>query len=557
MSQSLSCLKNDSRPPSTCTLNCHPHYVLCFGVLPPGSVRGSTDSTPGPRDFSVYGLWARGALIFSSFFAGGPSAGHGSGGNFISRHVYAIFDQPLGTQITHWVNSIPNNGLLHFYGLMGAEYLVVTDVESLSDVLSNRSYHFQKTSGLRRYAERFFGRGIVIQEGDEHKKNRKSFVQVFNQRQVDKLKPVLSAKAGQVVQHLSELCSREAGQDEKRYGGSYTASIKVVEFAKLLSFDVMGIIALGIDFNSMQHHNLELFEVFQTLFATDANKQRQFMWHNCAPPWLVSMFPSTIDRQMEKAYRQLRATLGQLIPEMLAALNGKDLSDQDILTQIAGSGSFTQEEIMPQIVTTLAAGYESTASSLSWTLYCLAVNPEIQCALRQEIVEAKLTKNSLDEESYEKLPLLNGVCNEASRLYPTFAMTLRKAICDTYIKGRLVPAGTYIAIVPRAINRSRHLWGPDAEEFIPERWIDRSDPEKPKLNSTGGSSSPICMLSFLYGPRSCVGRSLALAEIRRVTARLVEAFHIQRAGTGVVEPTGFLSSGPPSDLNLLFSPVQK
>lgn len=68
------------------------------------------------------------------------------------------------------------------------------------------------------------------------------------------------------------------------------------------------------------------------------------------------MFPSKIDRQMETAYKQLRKSLEQLIPEKLASLKSTDLSDQDILTQIACSGDFTQEEIIPQIVTTLAAG---------------------------------------------------------------------------------------------------------------------------------------------------------------------------------------------------------
>jgi cytochrome P450 len=273
------------------------------------------------------------------------------GGNIIFQNASAIFDEPLGTQITNWVNTIQNEGLLHFHGFMGTEYLVATNVESLSDVLTNRSYHFQKTSGLRRYAERFFGRGLVIQEGNEHKKNRKSFVQVFNQRQVNKLKPILSSKATQIVQQLSEKCVSDSEKKEK------FAAIKINEFAKMISFDVMGIIALGLDFNSMLGQNLEIFDLFQTLFASDCLKKSHFMWHNCAPPWLITMFPSDMDRKMDFAHRQLRQSLQRLIPEKRASLKSTDLSDEDMLTQIACSGSFTQEEIIPQIVTTLAAGY--------------------------------------------------------------------------------------------------------------------------------------------------------------------------------------------------------
>ena len=225
-----------------------------------------------------------------------------------------------------------------------------TNVESLSDVLTNRSYQFQKTSGLRRYAVRFFGEGIVVQEGDKHKRNRKSFVRVFNSRQVNKLKPILSSKAAQIVQHVSQKC---VSGTEK---GTEFATINVNEFAKLISLDVMGIIALGLDFNSILGQNLEIFEVFQTLFSSSDHKKSHFMWHNCAPPWLVTLFPSKIDRQMEVAYKRLRDSMEQLIPEKLASLKSTDISDQDILTQIACSGDFTQEEIVPQIVTTLAAG---------------------------------------------------------------------------------------------------------------------------------------------------------------------------------------------------------
>ena len=209
------------------------------------------------------------------------------------------------------------------------------------------------------------------------------------------------------------------------------------------------------------------------------------------------------------------------------------------------------------LLDSLSYRFESTASTLSWTLYCLATNLDAQSKLRQELLDVKSVKGALSEDDYEKLPLLNGVCNETSRLFPTFAMTLRKAISDTYISGRLVQAGTYIAIVPRAINRAKHLWGPDAELFLPERWIDQSDAKAPKINQSGGASSPMCMLSFLYGPRSCVGRSLALAEIRRVTACIVESFYIRTSNPSIPQPTGWLSSGPPPDLELIFSAVEK
>lgn len=270
--------------------------------------------------------------------------------SFLFQNSSGIFDEPLGNRITGWVNTIPNDGLLHFFGLLGSEYLIPTSVESISDVVTNRAYQFQKASGLRRYGVRFFGDGIVIQEGEKHKKSRKSFVQVFNQRQVDKLKPVLSTKASEIVQHVREKCLTNAN------GVSKAASINVAEFTKLISLDVMGIIALGHDFHGILGQNLQIFEVFQMLFSSNEEKKSHFMWHNCAPPWFMNMFPSKIDSQMEVAYGKLRKRLEQLIPEKLAALKSTTTTDQDILTQLACSGDFSDDEIIPQIVTTLSAG---------------------------------------------------------------------------------------------------------------------------------------------------------------------------------------------------------
>ncbi|KAJ5733724.1 hypothetical protein N7493_002510 [Penicillium malachiteum] len=265
----------------------------------------------------------------------------------------AIFDQPLGNRITHWVNTMPNDGLLRFFGLFGSEYLVPTSVESLSDVLTNRSYQFQKTSGFRRYGIRFFGDGIVVQESEKHKQSRKSFVQAFNQRQVERLKPVLSSKAFQIVQHVSEKCTvYENGEKNSK-----ATKVNVGQFARLISLDVMGIIALGHDFHGISGHNQHIFKIFQTLFSLGDQKRSHFMWHNCAPPWLINMFPSKTDSQMELAYEELRKYLEQLIPEKLASLKSSTVTEQDIPTpQIACSGDFAESEVIPQTITTLSAG---------------------------------------------------------------------------------------------------------------------------------------------------------------------------------------------------------
>src|SRR4051812_502603 len=121
-------------------------------------------------------------------------------------HVGAIFSTPLGRQITEWMNTIPNDGLLFFRGVLGAEYLVITGSEGLRDVLFTHVYDFEKTSAFRRYTRRFLADGLVVLEGEAHKMRKKAYRPVFQPRNVDLLKPLLCAKSQQLVHVLQKTC---------------------------------------------------------------------------------------------------------------------------------------------------------------------------------------------------------------------------------------------------------------------------------------------------------------------------------------------------------------
>lgn len=124
------------------------------------------------------------------------------------------------------------------------------------------------------------------------------------------------------------------------------------------------------------------------------------------------------------------------------------------------------------------------------------------------------------------MPYLNGVCNEVLRLFPTVPVSARMSIRDTSIAGHFIPKNTTIFIVPWAVNRNPKLWGPDAEKFVPERWIDESTG---RATMNGGADSNYSFLTFLHGPRSCIGERFARAELRALVACLIGSFEVQLA----------------------------
>ncbi|KAJ5170962.1 uncharacterized protein N7500_003745 [Penicillium coprophilum] len=472
--------------------------------------------------------------------------------NWLYDHVFDVFDEPLAFNIKDWINdrAYPD-GLLHFFGLFGSSYIIPTSPEALTEVLSTRAYDYEKTTAFKKFTIRFWGHGIVSQEQEEHKRNRKTYLPVFNQGNVNKLKGMLFKKSTQFVDHVLELCATE---NDKNITPANSALIPISKTAAMVSLDVTSIISLGVDFETIVGKNHEIFEAYEMLFSGTADKRFLFLLYNIAPQWFLDVWPFPLVKKMDKAHDVLVDVCRQIIRERISEPGKREAQALDFVGNLGKSVSEDEDNIIAQIIVILGAGYESTGGTLAWVIYCVARYQEAQEELRKELAKVCDGKGSLQASSdFDKLPVLNGVIMEAVRLYPTFNLLLRKAIRDTTIAQQLIPKGTYVGLCTRAINSAHHIWGPDAATFNPERWIDRSDSANPKIDPLGGASASVCMLSYFYGTRSCVGRDLAQAQMKRQIALIVERFHIELLDDSDARPSGLFATTPPSDIQVRFT----
>lgn len=173
-------------------------------------------------------------------------------------------------------------------------------------------------------------------------------------------------------------------------------------------------------------------------------------------------------------------------------------------------------------MTFLAAGHETTATTMTWAMYALCKHSEIQSRLREEIRSNLPPVGddtiSITAEQLDKLYYLFAVCNETLRLYSPVPITMREATKSTTILNHYVPKGTHIIFALSAVNKSTAVWGPDAAEFKPERWLGQG------RANTGGSSSNYAFMTFLHGPRSCIGQAFAKAEFACLLAAMIGRF---------------------------------
>jgi len=250
-----------------------------------------------------------------------------------------------------------------------------------------------------------------------------------------------------------------------------------------------------------------------------------------------------------------------------AEMRGKDLLST--LLRMQDQHGHELDLILDHIAALVLVGHETTSTALNFTLYNLAHNKPVQDRLREELTSFSNAQPTYDD-FLNRLPILDAVTKEAMRFHPAVSHTERVAMHDDVLPLRnpvrdpatgdtvnrvVIKKGQTIHVSQMAVNRSKTIWGPDADQFKPERWLttlaDCSDGEKegvvnvrpPPPNATQGWSGTF---TFIEGPRICIGLRLALFEYKLILSDLIKNFEFLPVPgeDGIIE-TMFSSSTQP------------
>ncbi|KHJ32070.1 putative cytochrome p450 [Erysiphe necator] len=442
---------------------------------------------------------------------------------------------PTGAPMIEWINTIPNEGIIRYLGMFNIERLFITSPNGLREVLSSKSYEFVKPSQLVQGLSRLLGVGLLLAEGDEHKIQRRNLLPAFSYRHIKDLYPIFWEKAVEVTEAITfqvkagginfdELPEYQKEVTRETKISETEAVIEISEWASRATLDIIGIAGIGQDFKSIEDSNAPLSQTYRTVFKPSRQGRYLALLNNFFPGWLVKRIPVKRNVEIESATALIRDTCRKRIQMKKIKLQEGKLNDYDILGVALKSGGFSEENLIDQMMTFLAAGHETTSNALSWAIYLLCVNPSCQTRLRAEIhanLPSPKSQTSISSSSIEGLSYLNAVCSEVLRYYPSVAITMRVAIHDTSILGHKIPKGTRVIIVPWATNKSEELWGPDAKKFKPERWLPSDTNPHP---ANGGAASNYSFLTFLHGPRGCIGQGFARAEFACLLASIIGRF---------------------------------
>lgn len=210
---------------------------------------------------------------------------------------------------------------------------------------------------------------------------------------------------------------------------------------------------------------------------------------------------------------------------MLISKNHKEDILSRFLIESEKDSDMDDRYLMDIILNFILAGKDSSANTLSWFFYMLCKNPAIQDKVVSEIEEhigyqlgngdnVEDFVERINDEILEKMHYLHAALSETLRLYPGVPVDGRVAESDDILPdGYELKKGDGVYYISYAMGRMSYIWGDDAEDFKPERWLNDNGIFQPQ--------SPFKFVAFHAGPRICLGRDFSYRQMKIMSIALI------------------------------------
>jgi cytochrome P450 len=397
-------------------------------------------------------------------------------------------------------------------GLLGRASFILNDPEAIRRVLVENQANYARTTGTTRILRPILGDGLLISEGSAWRHQRRTLAPAFTPRAIDGLVPHISAA---VDDGLDRIAAEAVAGPVDLFNAFYRLALEVAGRAMF---------SVGMD-----EHGAEL----RRFIAEYAERMgRPHLLDIVTPPG----WPVPLDWSRSRFRRRWIPFLDRIIAARQASDSDQARSGDllDLLTAARNpdtGSAFSPGELRDQVATMILAGHETTAGTLFWAAYLLALAPEVQERAAAEARGADLA-DPTGCQSDGRLPLTRAVIDETLRLYPAAFVVVRRALGPDTVAGHTVRKNDIVMVSPWVLHRHRGLWS-DPEAFDPGRFLPGA-PQPPRF----------AYLPFGAGPRVCIGAQFALSEAVLSLARLLARFRIVLDEREPVMPQAVVTTQP-------------
>ncbi|OAA35538.1 cytochrome P450 alkane hydroxylase [Metarhizium rileyi] len=386
------------------------------------------------------------------------------------------------------------------FSVLGRRIIVTRDPEHIKAVLTTKFAQFGKGPQFHDVWEPFLGDSIFTTDGKQWQGSRGLIRPMFVKDRVRDL-DIFSRWTDTMISHIP--------------GDGVT--VDMCDLFYRMTLDVTTEFLLGASVGSLDNPRSEFSKAFTEV------QRAQMILTILAPFFHVlpkGQYRSGIKMLEDFMNPYIQATL-KLSDEELEKLSKSD-KEFTFLHNIA-LYSKDPKVIRDQIMAVLLAGRDTTASTLSWTLYELCNYPDVWARLREQVLDVVGPTKTPSYDDLKSMRYLNHAIDEALRLYPAVPYNWRAAVADTTLPGQIgqpaIAANNRDIVIysTLAMQRRRDLYPPVSENFAdpdvysPERW----EHWTPK---------PWQYVPFNGGPRICIGQNFALTEMAFVLVRLLQKY---------------------------------
>ncbi|KAJ5588206.1 benzoate 4-monooxygenase cytochrome P450 [Penicillium hordei] len=351
------------------------------------------------------------------------------------------------------------------------------------------------------------GSPSLLQANDEdHARGRRVLSHAFSERAVAAQEPLVQTYVDQLINGLKGATAGKEGE----------GVVDMVSWYNWTTFDIIADLMFGEPFGCLQ--DLSTHKYVAVLL--ESFKSLRILYVLAHFPWLKYFGNLFLDqRQVQKRKDHLSWVSAQVQKR-----RDRDTTRPDFMTLIlANNGNkgskLTDEEINSNAFLLLNAGSETTATLLSAVTFLLLKNPTVMEKLKQEVRGKFASYEEIQLPALNTLTYLHAVLLEALRYFPPAPVGFGRVVNrgGEFVSGHFLPEGCIVSVSQyAAYHSSRNFKDPDA--FVPERWLG----EKEYADDKRSAAQP-----FSYGPRGCLGRNLAHAELRIILAKMVWSFDLE------------------------------
>lgn len=397
------------------------------------------------------------------------------------------------------------------------------DPRNIEYILKTNFKNYSKTERFKDVFHDFLGDGIFNADGEGWRLQRRTASQIFHVRNFQ------TEFTGIFVDHINVMNGHIFDKAAK--------GTQVIDFHEVMlrfTMDTFVEIAFGVKLNSLLK-KVEFADSFDAIQYYNFNalimpiyamkeKASSFVNFWCGKKSIdqhlkiVNDFAYSIIKERRKSQSESTGELqeGQLKTDLLVRfMNAKGPNGE----------RYTDEELRDAMLNLIVAGRDTSAQTLSWFFYSIMQYPRIENKLIEEINEYITDEIELDSvklyECIQKMKYSHAVLNEVLRLYPAVPGNGKQALADdTLPDGTPVRKGDEINFHPFCQGRNKTVWGKDAKEFKPERWLN----EKEELIRVDPGRFP----AFHAGPRTCLDQNMATLEILTVMSMLLRRYSFRK-----------------------------